>query len=59
MNDHRTTDERCTWTEDADIGAWDTECGHSFCLEDGTPKQNRMKFCCYCGQPLEQVRPRR
>jgi len=38
----------CLWTEDPD-GYWATQCGNAFCLEDGTPEDNRMEFCPYCG----------
>lgn len=43
----------CRWTEDEyEGGAWDTDCGQRFCIEDGTPEQNDMKFCCYCGHKI-------
>ena len=43
----------CTWTENSDH-YWDTSCHNSFCLDDGTPKDNEMNFCCYCGETLKQ-----
>jgi hypothetical protein len=43
--------EGCNWTEDED-GNWWTECGEGFTFSDGTPIENRMRYCCYCGQPL-------
>ena len=42
----------CHWAEDEDSGAYDTECGHTFALNDGTPAENEMAFCCYCGSQL-------
>ena len=44
----------CDWIDDDSAdGAWATSCGHLFVLTDGgTPAQNRMAFCCYCGKPL-------
>lgn len=45
--------EPCTWTQDAD-GAWNTTCGEAFYLDTGTPNENKLKFCCYCGAPLEE-----
>lgn len=42
---------RCTWTEDDD-GVWDTDCGNRFETVEGTPHENDMLFCCYCGRPL-------
>jgi hypothetical protein len=38
----------CHWTEDE--GMWATSCGNAFMLNDGTPTDNNMKFCCYCGK---------
>ena len=46
--------ELCHWTEDGD-GNYDTDCGQAFCMTDGTPEENHMKFCCYCGKALESV----
>lgn len=40
------------WIEDADDGSWATSCGYLFALNDGSPYQNRMAFCCYCGKRL-------
>jgi hypothetical protein len=47
--------ESCTWTEDDD-GVWDTACGQRFETVDGTPHENDMLFCCYCGRPLVEQR---
>lgn len=44
----------CVWTEDGSYSCWETGCGQSFCLEDGTPKDNSMKFCCFCGEKLRE-----
>lgn len=47
----------CIWKQDG-VGeeAWDTTCQNRFSLSDGTPSENYMKFCCYCGGVLmEQV----
>lgn len=41
----------CTWTED-DLGVSQTTCGNSFALDSGSPGENGMKFCCYCGKEL-------
>jgi len=41
----------CKWEEEYD-GPWHTECGESFDLNEGTPKDNGMKYCCYCGKKL-------
>jgi len=44
----------CTWTESGDCYGYDTDCGDTFALNEGTPSNNGMKFCCYCGKPLEE-----
>lgn len=44
----------CIWTEDGD-GFWETSCGNTFVVEDGTPYDNKMKFCPYCGGNLREV----
>jgi hypothetical protein len=41
----------CTWAENED-GYYDTECDNTFILTEGTPDQNNMRFCTYCGRPL-------
>ncbi len=48
-------DRSCAWREDED-GVWGTSCGQRFELNEGTPAENDMRFCPYCGKPLEQHR---
>ena len=43
------TPDRCQWVEDE---AWATACGGYFQLEAGTPVDNEMVFCPYCGRPI-------
>ena len=45
--------DKCCWSEDED-GNWDTDCGEKHILIDGGPRENYMRFCCYCGSPLKQ-----
>lgn len=45
--------KKCTWTEQ---GPWVTDCGHSFEVNDGTPVENEMRFCCFCGKLLVEER---
>ena len=45
----------CNWTHDLDTDSWDTDCDEKFQLTNGNPKQNKMKFCCYCGKQLTQT----
>lgn len=43
----------CTWSQDgAGEVAWDTSCHGRFLLNEGTPHENSMVFCCYCGKSL-------
>jgi len=43
----------CIWHQDED-GDWHTGCDNIYIILAGTPKENGMKFCCYCGNPLRQ-----
>lgn len=50
------TAQPCYWSqEDADSDLWNTSCRRAFVLNDGTPTENRMHYCCFCGKPLESV----
>ena len=46
-------DDTCLWTEDED-GIFDASCGGRFEFTDGTPSDNDMLYCCYCGKILAQ-----
>jgi hypothetical protein len=49
--------DACTWSqEDECSGSWNTSCGHMFRLDEGSPEDNGMKFCCYCGETLTSER---
>ena len=43
--------DNCNWDQDED-GIWQTDCGELFEINEGTPGDNGMKFCCYCGRNL-------
>lgn len=45
--------ETCYWTLASDDDFWETDCGQAFQPTDGTPRENKMRFCCYCGKLLE------
>ena len=49
----------CHWYQDGDEDSdkWAASCGRHryFQLNDGTPTDNRMTHCCYCGNPLVAV----
>ena len=49
--------EICTWEADSE-GNYSTSCGETFTLIDGTPEENRMKYCPYCGKPIKQAEPK-
>jgi hypothetical protein len=46
-------EDTCNWQETE--GYWQTSCGEEAALYDGTPWGNRMRYCCYCGDPVEQT----
>jgi hypothetical protein len=48
----------CRWLQDGDEDSniYMASCNRRyFELNDGTPTDNRMKHCCYCGKPLVEV----
>lgn len=55
MQDVTAGPSRCVWAEDGEDGPWASSCGHYWQFTDGTPTENDMKFCPFCGKPLEQV----
>lgn len=42
----------CEWSYDETMDAYETDCDQAFCVNEGTPKENDMRFCCYCGKKL-------
>ena len=48
--------DTCTWWQDgdSDSGMYQTSCRRYFDLNDGTPEDNKMRWCCYCGKRLVQ-----
>ena len=57
--DKHLTKVECGWTRTPSIiedeDTWTTLCGNVWMFEEGTPQDNGMKFCCYCGRPLVQI----
>jgi hypothetical protein len=48
----------CRWLQDGDedSSTYMASCNRRyFMLEDGTPTDNHMTHCCYCGKPLVEV----
>ena len=46
----------CAWKETDDGEMSETSCGNALNVEAGTPRENGMMFCCYCGKHLDQRR---
>jgi hypothetical protein len=44
--------EFCRWRQDVE-GDWMTGCKNIFVLIHGTPAENDMRYCCYCGKRIE------
>jgi hypothetical protein len=53
----------CTWKLDEDefdvTDTWNTDCGSAFTVNHGTPHENEMRFCCYCGGILRESKRER
>lgn len=45
---------KCCWQE-SECDGWQTTCGNAFEIYEGTPEENNMKFCCYCGLEIKDV----
>jgi hypothetical protein len=50
------TSNACLWREEYGDEEYQTSCGKAFVLNDGTPKDNDMLFCCFCGKLLREER---
>ena len=50
----------CEWSEEDPWGAmpdtWKTACGNLFSFTEGGPTENEVKFCCYCGKRLAEIK---
>ena len=44
----------CKWEYNEWDECWYTQCKNAFSLENGTPKDNNMKYCPYCGNLIQQ-----
>jgi len=51
----------CEWRQIDDYtdDGWTTSCEKEFCLTDGTPEQNGMEYCCFCGKKIRQIKKAR
>ena len=43
-------EEFCRW--DGLSGLWITDCGRYYVINEGTPEENGMIYCCYCGKKI-------
>ena len=48
--------EVCVWVADG-RECYDTGCDEKFVFIEGTPAENKMRFCGYCGRRLKVGRP--
>ncbi len=48
--------KKCKWKYDDIHDFWETNCGKSFTLIEGDPKDNGVNFCPYCGKELWQLK---
>ena len=46
--------KRCVWREESNQDYWDTSCNNQFVLIGGTPEDNGMKYCPYCGKEIKE-----
>lgn len=56
LDDLRPQGGVCHWIYDA-LDVWRTSCGEQFNLEEGTPADNSIRYCPYCGKPVESTKP--
>lgn len=56
MNLQKNETNNCIWVyyEDAYENYWETKCGNLFQIMAGTPSENKMKYCPYCGKLLKE-----
>jgi len=48
----------CEWKlEDDEEGVWYSACGDAWIFEEGTPADNMMKYCPFCGCLLTMRAP--
>ncbi len=44
----------CEWEEDFE-GNWESSCQGIFILNEGTPSENKFRFCPFCGLGIKEV----
>ena len=41
---------KCLWKKEE--ACWSTDCGRKFTVNDGSPWENGMVYCCFCGRVI-------
>ena len=48
--------DKCDWIQEyEEADCYNTLCNNSFCLNDGNPVSNNMKYCCFCGKEINEI----
>lgn len=49
-------ERECWWARDGeDSDTWQTQCGHWFTVNDGTPSDNEMHYCPFCAGKIDDT----
>lgn len=44
----------CVWRkEDDEWNSWTSDCDQTWCFEEGTPKENNVRYCHFCGKRVK------
>ena len=49
---------KCVWMFDDREETWNSDCGLTWALNEGTPRQNEMVYCLRCGRILKEESPK-
>lgn len=44
--------ETCEWSYSESEEMWESACGDAWNFEEGTPEDNHMQYCPFCGRKL-------
>jgi hypothetical protein len=44
----------CEWKQEEYEDCWESSCGETWIIDEGTPVENGMNYCAFCGHPLKQ-----
>jgi len=51
--------EKCVWVYDEYHDFWDTSCGKGWLLTEGSLKDNKIKYCPFCGKKIKDNDPQK